>query len=95
MIYIILLIIALLVGFCVGKFLKKSEKTINFVNNATKLVVISLIIVVGSKFGVSGVFKEGAEILIRSGLIALLSSAIAVLLAIMLLNVFTKRGSAL
>jgi len=95
MIYIILLIAALLVGFCVGKFLKKSEKTINFVNNATKLVVISLIIVVGSKFGISGIFKWGAEIIIRSGIIALLSSAIAIFIAIVLLKVFTERSDAI
>ncbi|HEC96084.1 MAG TPA: hypothetical protein ENI59_00205 [Euryarchaeota archaeon] len=95
MMYVFLLIAALVVGFFIGKILKKSENATKIVNSTTKLAVIALIIVVGSKFGASGVFREGFEIILRSGFIALLSSTLAIIISVVLLRTLTRRSDML
>ena len=95
MIYVLILVAALIVGYFIGRLLKRPKKVAKVVNVATKLVVIALIIVVGSKFGSSGIFREGIEILITSGFIALLSSILAVIISMTLIYVLTRRSDML
>ncbi|MCD6156744.1 MAG: hypothetical protein J7J27_00070 [Euryarchaeota archaeon] len=87
--YSALILMALLLGYLLGRVVKVEKKIIE---RSIMVTTLLLILIIGSKFSASGAIAEGGTILRDSIIISLMASSFSVIVAILLLRIFGLGG---